>query len=49
LFGQRGERRFSWENVVEPWHEDARSYPALLGGGSLAGAAQEATRAAKLR
>jgi hypothetical protein len=39
LFGQCGEQPFIWENVVEPWHEDARSYPALAGGGWLAGAA----------
>ena len=40
-FAQRGEPRIRQDAVDDLWHEDARLYPWLLGGGALEGTVYE--------
>jgi len=40
-FAQRGEPRIRQDAVADLWHEDARLYPWLLGGGALEGTVYE--------
>jgi ketosteroid isomerase-like protein len=40
-FAQRGEPSVRQQVVAELWHEDARWYPLMLGGGTLEGAVYE--------
>jgi ketosteroid isomerase-like protein len=40
-FAQRGDPHIRQKAVADLWHEDARFYPLLLGGGALEGAVYE--------